>query len=159
LRVALDQLPAVKVWDLRVAGFIGRGTRSVVVEAGRSLVSASQPRLREQHFPTPTPNQPPLLRGAAPYKMVARRARYGRNAQIAAAPDRVATRSKWFRLRGLLCGSDLRGSEQFRIYADEGSQIVASSFFSIRRQVRHLYSRGPRRLLQPTTASASISTR
>jgi hypothetical protein len=41
LRVALDQLPAVKVWDLRVAGLIGRGTRSVVVEAGGSLVSAA----------------------------------------------------------------------------------------------------------------------
>jgi len=41
LRVALDELPAVKVWDLRTAGLIGRGTRSVVIEAGGSLMTVT----------------------------------------------------------------------------------------------------------------------
>ena len=38
MRLALDELPAVKVWGLRAAGLIGRGTRSVVIEAGGSLL-------------------------------------------------------------------------------------------------------------------------
>ena len=41
LRVALDELPAVKVWDLRAAGLIGRGTGSVVIEAGGSLLTVA----------------------------------------------------------------------------------------------------------------------
>jgi hypothetical protein len=41
LRVALDELPAVKVWGLRAAGLIGRGTRSVVIEAGGSLLTVA----------------------------------------------------------------------------------------------------------------------
>jgi hypothetical protein len=41
LRVALDELPAVKVWGLRAAGLIGRGTRSVVVEAGDSALTVT----------------------------------------------------------------------------------------------------------------------
>jgi hypothetical protein len=36
LCVALDELPAMKVWDLRAAGLIERGTRSVVIETGGS---------------------------------------------------------------------------------------------------------------------------
>ena len=39
MRVALDELPAVKVWDLRDAGLIARGTRSVVIEAGGSVLT------------------------------------------------------------------------------------------------------------------------
>ena len=38
MRLALDELPAVKVWGLRTAGLIGRGTRSVLIEAGGSLL-------------------------------------------------------------------------------------------------------------------------
>jgi hypothetical protein len=41
LRVALDELPAVKVWGLRAAGLIGRGTRSVVIEAGDSFLTVA----------------------------------------------------------------------------------------------------------------------
>ena len=41
MRVALDELPAVKVWDLRAAGLIGRGTGSVVIEAGGSLLTVA----------------------------------------------------------------------------------------------------------------------
>jgi hypothetical protein len=41
LRVALDELPAVKVWGLRAAGLIGRGTRSVGIEAGSSLLTVA----------------------------------------------------------------------------------------------------------------------
>ena len=38
---ALDELPAVKVWDLRIAAVIGRGTRSVVIDAGGSLLTVA----------------------------------------------------------------------------------------------------------------------
>ena len=41
MRAALDELPAVKVWGLRAAGLIGRGTRSVVIEAGGSLLTVA----------------------------------------------------------------------------------------------------------------------
>jgi hypothetical protein len=41
LGVALDELPAVKVWGLRAAGLIGRGTRSVVIEAGDSFLTVA----------------------------------------------------------------------------------------------------------------------
>ena len=41
MRVALDELPAAKVWDLCIAGLIGRGTRSVVIEAGGSLLTVA----------------------------------------------------------------------------------------------------------------------
>jgi hypothetical protein len=41
LRLALDELPAVKVWGLRAAGLIGRGTRSVMIEAGGSLLTVT----------------------------------------------------------------------------------------------------------------------
>ena len=41
MRVALDELPAVKVWGLRAAGLIGRGTRSVAIEAGGSLLTVT----------------------------------------------------------------------------------------------------------------------
>ena len=41
MRVTLDELPAVKVWGLRNAGLIGRGTRSVVIEAGGSLLTVA----------------------------------------------------------------------------------------------------------------------
>ena len=41
MRLALDELPAVKVWGLRTAGLIGRGTRSVVIEAGGSLLTVA----------------------------------------------------------------------------------------------------------------------
>ena len=41
MRVALDELLAVKVWDLRTAGLIGRGTQSVVIEAGGSLLTVT----------------------------------------------------------------------------------------------------------------------
>ena len=41
LRVALDELPAVKVWDLRAAGLIRRETRSVVIEAGGSRLTVA----------------------------------------------------------------------------------------------------------------------
>jgi hypothetical protein len=39
LPVALDELPAVKVWGLRAAALIARGTRSVVIEAGGSVLT------------------------------------------------------------------------------------------------------------------------
>jgi hypothetical protein len=35
--VALDELPALKVWALRTAGLIAPGTRRVMIEAGGSL--------------------------------------------------------------------------------------------------------------------------
>jgi hypothetical protein len=41
LRVALDELPAVKVWALRTAGLIAQGTRSVVMEGGGSLLTVT----------------------------------------------------------------------------------------------------------------------
>ena len=41
LRVALDELPAVKVWDLRTAGLIARGTRSVMIEASGSILTVT----------------------------------------------------------------------------------------------------------------------
>jgi hypothetical protein len=41
LRVAIDEPPAVKVWNLRIAGLIGWGTRSVVIEAGGSLLTVA----------------------------------------------------------------------------------------------------------------------
>jgi hypothetical protein len=41
LRVALDELPAVKVWGLRNAGLIGRETRSVVIEIGGSVLTVT----------------------------------------------------------------------------------------------------------------------
>ena len=41
MRAALDELPAVKVWDLRTAGLIGRGKRSVVIEAGGSVLTVT----------------------------------------------------------------------------------------------------------------------
>jgi hypothetical protein len=41
LRLALDELPAVKVWGLRAAGLIGRGTRSVFIEADGSRLTVA----------------------------------------------------------------------------------------------------------------------
>jgi hypothetical protein len=57
LRVALDELPALKVWSLRNAELIGRGTRSVVIEAGGSrltvVVEETPMKNGGAHFPVP----------------------------------------------------------------------------------------------------------
>lgn len=41
MRVAVDELPAVRVWGLRAAGLIGRGLRSVVIEAGNTPLTVA----------------------------------------------------------------------------------------------------------------------
>ena len=41
MRLALDELPAVKVWGLRNAGLIARGTRSVEIGAGGSVLTVT----------------------------------------------------------------------------------------------------------------------